>query len=645
MKNLPLLLVFFLSFVLTAQDYKKDFSMIVNFEKEAAQKKIFGTKNMNTGNYDLKYHRLELTVDPTISFIEGDVTSYFVANDNLDEITFELADNMTVSQVMQRGSSLSFTQNSNDEVVIILPVTQNMGVLDSLTISYSGNPVSSGFGSFEQSTHNGDPIIWTLSEPLGALGWWPCKQDLNDKIDMIDVYITTPQFNPSNEEYFVASNGLEQSQVVNGGNKTTHFRHQYPIPAYLIAFAVTNYEIYSHTVANNGNPFDVVNYIYPEDLSDAQANTPVTVDLINLYADLFEEYPYSDEKYGHAEFGWGGGMEHTTVSFMGGFSRGLLAHELAHQWFGDKVTCGSWQDIWLNEGFATYLSGLVIKNFDGENSFKSWRIDKINNATSQTDGSVYVPAQDTTNVGRVFSSRLSYNKPSMALHMLNRQMGEATFFQALKEYLDDPNFSYGYAKTTDFQAKMEEVSGQDLTEFFNDWIYGQGYPSYTINWNRINSTQINIVVNQTQSNSSVSFFEAQVPLRIFGNGGEEVDIVLDNTSNGQQFTENIAFDIGLIAFDPDSHLISKNNNVILGTDEFSIANDISIYPNPSEGIVHINIPASVDIKSIKIYSVLGQLEKQQTFSESLDVSDLSTGMHFIYFETNYGSIHKTLLKK
>ena len=335
--------------------------------------------NVNTGIYDVKYHRLEFTVDPSVAFIAGAVTTYFEAKSNLNQITFDLANNMTVSQVSQRGNSLSFIQNTNDELVITLASTQNTGVLDSLTISYSGNPVSSGFGSFEQNQHAGDPVIWTLSEPYGAKGWWPCKQDLNDKTDSIDVYITTPIFNPSNEEYIAVSNGLEQSQVVNGSNKTTHFKHQYPIPAYLIAIAVTNYSVYTHTVVNNGNPFDIVNYVYPENLTSAQSSTPITVNIMNLFANLFEEYPFSNEKYGHAQFGWGGGMEHTTVSFMGSFDRNLIAHELAHQWFGNKVTCGSWKDIWLNEGFATYLSGLVIESLDGNTSFKTWK-QNLNNS-------------------------------------------------------------------------------------------------------------------------------------------------------------------------------------------------------------------------------------------------------------------------
>ena len=252
MKKLVLLPFLIFTLLVNAQDYNKDFSEVVMSETNVASKKVNATRNLNTGNYDLKYHRLELNVDPSAAFIEGAITSYFEAKEDVDQITFELSENMTVSEVLQRGNPLTYTQNSDDEVVITLPVTQNIGVLDSLTISYSGNPVSSGFGSFEQSSHNGDPIIWTLSEPYGALGWWPCKQDLNDKIDEIDVYITSPQFNPSNEEYFAASNGLEQSQVINGNEKTTHFKHQYAIPAYLIAFAVTNYEIYAHEVAKIG---------------------------------------------------------------------------------------------------------------------------------------------------------------------------------------------------------------------------------------------------------------------------------------------------------------------------------------------------------------------------------------------------------
>ncbi|MDP2687190.1 MAG: M1 family aminopeptidase [Aequorivita sp.] len=644
MKTLVLPFLFLTSLFTFSQNFQSE--NISEAEAKAATGWFGQSVNMNTGNYDLKYHRLELNVNPQQPFISGTITSHFIAKENLNTVTFELVDNMTVSQVMQRGTPLTFTQNSNDEVVITLPQTQNQNVLDSLSVSYSGNPVSSGFGSFEVDTHEGDPVMWTLSEPFGAKAWWPCKQDLNDKIDMIDVYITTPRFNPSNEEYVAVSNGLELSQTINGSNKTTHFKHQYPIPAYLIAIAVTNYTVYSHTVDNNGNPFEIINYIYPEDLAYAQSRTPVTVDIMNLFADLFEPYPFADEKYGHAEFGWGGGMEHTTVSFMGSLSRSLIAHELGHQWFGDKVTCGSWQDIWLNEGFATYLAGMVIENFDGNTDFRSWKQDKISSITQENDGSVYIPAQDTTSVNRIFSSRLSYNKGSMVLHMLRKKLGDAVFFQGLKDYLADPALAYGYAKTEDLIRIMEDASGEDLNEFFDDWIYGQGHPRYTIQWNQANGpANLNLKISQTQSHPSVSFFEVPVPLRLIGTQGETLDIVLNNTVNDQTFQPAIGFTVQSVQFDPEKDIISRSNIVILGTDDFALEQQLVLYPNPTSGIINVQKPEALRVTRIKIYNALGQILYNEDYFETVDVSKFAKGILFFQIETENGVINKSIIKK
>ena len=627
-----------------SQDYNETLNNIREAEAKSALNRILHRANLNTGNYDLKYHRLDLTVDPSVAFISGAITSYFVANSNMTTITFDLASNMTVSQVEQRGNLLPYS-HLGDELVITLPSTLFNGNLDSLTVSYSGNPISSGFGSFEQTQHNGDPVIWTLSEPYGAMGWWPCKQDLIDKIDSIDVFMTTPRFNASNEEYISVSNGVEQSQITNGSEKTTHFKHRYPIPAYLIAIASTNYQVYSHTVPNNGNPFDIVNYVYPESLGTAQNSTPITVDIMTLFNSLFEEYPFANEKYGHAEFGWGGGMEHTTVSFMGNFSRNLIAHELAHQWFGNKITCGSWKDIWLNEGFATYLSGLVIENLDGNLPFRNWKQQRNVSITSSPNGAVYLSDIDTTNVSRIFNGRLSYNKGAMVLHMLRKKLGDTAFFQALQDYLGTSAHAYDYAKTADFIAIVEQSSGEDLTEFFNDWLYNEGYPSYTVTWNQPSSNQVSITLSQTQSNASVSFFEAPVPLRLIGTLGEELDIVLDNTSNQQSFLEPVGFTVQSILFDPESDLISRDNSVLLSTDEFELDTDVLVYPNPTSEVLHIIKPDVLTISEIAIYNTLGQLIDQLPWHPSMDTSSWSSGLFFVQFQTNNGVITKSVLKK
>jgi aminopeptidase N len=385
--------------------------------------------------------------------------------------------------------------------------------------------------------------------------------------------------------------------------------------------------------------------VFPEDLVDAQNSTGVTVDIMNLFTNLFEEYPFAAEKYGHAQFGWGGGMEHTTVSFMGNFSRNLIAHELAHQWFGNKITCGSWKDIWLNEGFATYLSGLVIEDFDGQTPFKNWKQQRINSITSQPNGAVYLSDQDTTSVSRIFSGRLSYNKGAMVLHMLRKKIGDADFYQGLQDYLNDPDHAFDYAKTEDFIPIMEAASGESLTEFFDDWLFNQGYPSYNIEWNQTVPTQVMFTVNQVQSDASVSFFEVPIPLRLHGTQGEVLDIILENITNGQEFIEVVNFTIDTVEFDPESDIISKDNSVSLNTELFVLDKELLVYPNPSSSMIYVNKPFALDIEIVRIFDVLGKLIIEQPFEDAINIETLSSGLHFIQFETNEGIIHKSLLKQ
>ncbi|NRA92925.1 MAG: T9SS type A sorting domain-containing protein, partial [Psychroserpens sp.] len=399
----------------------------------------------------------------------------------------------------------------------------------------------------------------------------------------------------------------------------------------------------THQVTNNGNPFEIVNYVYPESFANAQASTPVTVDIMDLFIDLFEAYPFENEKYGHAQFGFNGGMEHTTVSFMGGYSRNLIAHELAHQWFGNKITCGSWKDIWLNEGFASYLTGLVYENLDGNNAFRNWKQQRINNITSQPDGAVYLSDADTTSVSRIFSGRLSYNKGGMVLHMLRKKLGDATFFQAIQNYLVHPDLAFDYAKTEDLIAILESTSGEDLTEFFDDWLFNEGYPSYSLSWIQPNSNAINIQLDQTQSDPSVSFFEAPVPIRLVGALGEVQDLVLDHTSDGQQFLESVTFQVDQVLLNPEFDIISRNNEV-LSVDDLQIDTALKIYPNPTSGVIYINKPQSLEVSSVRIYNALGELLFDTIWSDEIDVSEISSGILFLQLETNNGIINKRLLK-
>jgi len=619
---------------------------LVKAEKRSASKKMALAVNPNTQNYDVVYHRLRLTVDPEVYFVSGETTTKYIAKENMNTVTFELSNDLEVSSVKQRGAELAFSRSENDEVIINLPVTQNINVLDSVSISYSGMPPGTGFGSFIMEEHNGTPVMWTLSEPFGAREWWPCKQDLNDKVDNIDIYVTAPS------QYVVAANGLQQSAVNAGNLKTTHFKHTYPIPAYLIAFAVTDYEIYNQQggLGTTESPFfPIVNYMYPETAAANRASLAATPPIINFFESVFGDYPFRREKYGHAQFHWGGGMEHTTVSFMtagqsGGYSRSLIAHEMGHQWFGDKVTCGSWRDIWLNEGFATYMASMVIQHFDGEEAFATDKADMTDNITSAPGGAIYLTEAEAESVNRIFNSRLSYDKGAMVLNMLRFKLGDTNFFQGLKNYLNDPELAYAYANTPDLQAHLEAASGQNLTEFFNDWVYGQGYPRYTITAKNTDLGNAQIQINQTRTHSSVAFFEMPVPIRLFGGGGQQLDVVLDNTTNGQVYNVAVPFSVTGVEFDPNKDIISRNSVATLSSKSFDLLTGISLYPNPATNNLSLDLPSNVVVEKTTFYNAMGQLAKETTTANHWDVSAWSAGIYFMTVQTNSGTTQLKFVK-
>lgn len=617
----------------TAQQDIDTNGQIAEAERKSAHALTTFTANGHTANYDVVYQRLDLNANPSVHFISGTITTNFVAIQDMTEIVFDLSSQLNVISAQQNGNPLAFTQNLN-EVLITLPSIQTAGTQATISVTYSGEPPATE-AAFVVSQHNGDPILWTLSEPYGAKDWWPCKQDLIDKIDNLDVYITAP------EQYVSVSNGVEQSQTINGdGTKTTHYKHNYPIPAYLVAIAISNYSIYTQQAGTPPNEFPIVNYLYPESQAQNEQNLSVTLPIMDFFEDRFEAYPFHEEKYGHAQCGFGGGMEHTTVSFMGSFGRNLIAHELAHQWFGDKITCGSWNDIWLNEGFATYLSGMVIEHLDGNDAFRGWKSSMTNNITSEPGGSVYVNDIDVLNSDRVFNSRLSYNKGSMVLNMLRFKLGDDIFFEAVKNYLSDPALAYDYAKTPQLIAHFEAVSNLNLTEFFNDWVYNEGYPTYTITVENIAAGKATIIINQTQSHPSVSYFEMPVPIRFIGPQGQTHDVVLENNTNGEEFTVDVPFIVTNAEFDPERNIISIGNLVTVFSDYFTPY----LLPNPANALLTAALADDVVPKQTVIYDAIGQKIMETYGQSSWDVSPLATGIYFMVFETNKGTTELKFLK-
>ena len=586
------------AFAQSPAEYCKQVDNIAMMER-MAHERIANSANgtLASNNFEIKYYRCEWEVDPTVYYITGKVTAYFVMTAGSSSISFDLMSSLTVDSVKQRNVLLT-KQHTANVLTVNFTGTINTGTLDSVSIYYKGPPANTGFGSFYQGTHSGAPIIWTLSEPYGSRDWWPCRNGLDDKVDSIDILITYPA------AYKGASNGLLQSETLlpGGTKKQAWWKHRYPIASYLVCMAVSNFSVFNNTVQLGSTTLPMQTYCYPESLASFQNGTINTLNALQLYHNNFGPYPFIKEKYGHVQFGWGGGMEHQTATFVTSIEENLCAHELGHQWFGDKVTCGSWEDIWLNEGFATFLADFYYENKYPFNALQL-RKNEINSITSQPGGSVWV--NDTTNVGRIFDGRLSYNKGAHVLYMLRWKLGDSAFFRGLRQYQQDPKIAYGFAKTPDLQRNLEEVSGQNLTEFFKDWFKGQGYPSYRVEWTQVGGSSVQIKMNQTTSHISVDFFELPVALK-FKNATQEKTIVVDNTVNGEIFIRNIGFIADTVLIDPENWLITKNNVTVKVPDNSPAS--VQVYPNPIGNQFNIyfrNLPASS--ASMNLYNAVGQL--------------------------------------
>ena len=607
-------------------------------ESQSYLKKAHFVEDSTYANWDLVYQRMEWNVNPAIWYISGKITSSFIPKGtNLSSLVFDLKNNMTVDSIQYHGTSINFTHES-DKIKIQFANPIAAETLDSLSIWYQGSPESIGFGTFKANVLKDDnPSMWTLSEPYGAMTWWPCKQSLQDKIDSMKVIVTCPEGNK------VGSNGILVSEQSKDSLTTVIWKHNYPIATYLVAIAVTKYASFSDTVIfDDGRQMPILNYVYPTYLQEAKSQSTNILNIMKLYNSLIGDYPFVDEKYGHAQFGWGGGMEHQTMSFMADLNFGLVAHEMAHQWFGDCITLSSWHNIWLNEGFATYMEGLTAEYLLDSSVWVNWRKVRLNSITFKPSGSVFV--EDTTKVSRIFDGRLSYDKGAYLLHMLRWELADPAFFSGLQSYFTDPKIKFGFASQEDFVAHMEAAGDTSLTRFFNDWYYGEGYPIYHLNryTDYGDNGKQKVTISQTTSDPSVNFFPMHVPLRIWKDG-ESKDFRLYNTTNPQTFT--LPENPDSIQFDPEMWLISKNT---LSTDaaELPTADQWKIYPNPATDQLTIQLPGGKQIESITIMTIKGQKIIQSDYPKSnkINVRILASGIYIVQVKSNHVTYRKQFIK-
>ena len=608
--------ILFIVHVVTLAQDGSDYCSQAKIRAFQQLKKVSQVQYPGDSNIDVTYYKLDLTVTTNPNYLLGTVTvNARVAQSQINSFYLDLVNALTVSSVTLSGNNLSFSQpiNSN-QLVITLNRNYSLGESFSVVISYAGVPTSgnglissASFSFYDQNA--GKIVISSLSEPYGARDWWPSKDTPADKVDSSDVWIT------ADSSYTSVSNGKLVDVVNNGnGTKTYKWHNSYPIANYLISIAVSNYAIYQDTFQYApGKTFPIIHYSYPERLTPARkALLDKTKDMMQIYSDKFGAYPYTREKYAHAEFAWSGGMEHQTCTSLGGGAMDnemVIAHELSHQWFGDKVTCKDWQNIWLNEGFASYCECIYQEAKYGSADFNSYVSNFMTRAKTAT-GTIYV--QDITNENEIFNSARSYKKGAIVLHMLRGIVGDSNFFEIMKEYANEPGLAYNVATTEDFQRIAERVSGMNLNYFFQEWIYGENYPKYIVNWsyNKSDGNNYNLTIQITQDvNSNPSFFTMPIQFSVSTENGVQSLSVL-NDAQVQLFNLPLTGKPISIQIDPNNWIlkavlaVSYQPNLVQKPSGFLLQQN---YPNPfnPSTVISYQLPVSGNV-SLKVYDELGK---------------------------------------
>ena len=536
-----------------APQYRKHQSLALEAETKARRHQKFAQqdpgKTASMDRYDVLAYDLALDLYPEVFQLEGVVTMRArvvggAGDPALDQVDLHLGAGMAVSSVQSAGQTAGFSREG-DILTIVLDRPYLPGEELTVTVTYGGNPEGDSFG---WDYYAGAPLIWTLSEPYGARQWWPCKDVNTDKADTVDLRVTVPA------SLMVASNGLligTSSPVAD--RVTYHWRENYPIVTYLVSLAIHPYSVLEDSYTGlDGQVMQVRHYIVPGTLNQAEAGFPVTVDMLEAFAAAYGEYPFIDEKYGHAHFPWGGGMEHQTLTSLnyGAFGQGIIAHELAHQWWGDLVTCADFGHIWLNEGFATWSEAYWREINEGVDAYH----EEMALARYTGDGTIFV--ENPGNFWTIFDYNLSYLKASWVPHMLRRVLGDEDFFAGLAHYR--ALYGYGSATTEQFRDAMEAVSGRELDSFFQQWIYGSYFPRYRYDYSfagEAGARRLQLKLTQVQTNTGI--FDMPVDVRVYSPGGAFVDFTVPCDRREQWYTLDVPDDALFIALDPENWILCE----------------------------------------------------------------------------------------
>ncbi len=578
--------------------------------------------------YDVNHYGISLEVNDTSTFISGYTDILATALGQMEELVFELSSSYQVDSVFQDGERLESFTHLADLVRITPRVPPVIGEKFTVRVYYHGEGGQNGFFAGISNRTDlawGQRVTYTLSEPFLSLDWFVCKQVLPDKADSADVFLTV------GDSLMAGSNGiLAGVDSLPGGKLRYHWKTRYPVAYYLLSLAVSRYREYSFYADSEFLPDSLLiqNYIYddPQYLEQNRDGIDATAALIDLYSRLFVPYPFFREKYGHCLAPIGGGMEHQTMTTLNGFSFTLVAHELTHQWFGDNVTCASWQDIWIHEGFASYGEYLALEALVSPEAAREWMGRAHEMALTEPEGSVYIPEEDAGDEYRIFSAALSYKKGAALLHMIRYELGnDSLFFRTLSEF--QLRYADSVATGRDFMEVLNEISGSDFGWFFDQWYFGQGFPEFLFTWWQ-SADSLVVEIIQSGSSPGTPFFRTGLDLELqFESGG---DTLVRIRCDSPLMTIRIPMEIPVAKLVPDpGNWVLQRSEVIR---KIVSAGYLKVSPNPFGEELNIRFLAGAGDREIILSDLNGRiLERHFSSSGSytLHTGELVQGLYFL----------------
>ncbi len=624
-------------------------------------------------DFDVLNYDIEMTVDIPNDSIWANVTITIEAlSDTLDTIglnfdttfTIESIEDMALQSMQNRVRKLNWVRTKDKLLLISLGKKVHTSETLFIKIAYHGRPYytrQTGGLSIDTTTE-ARSVTFTHTEPKGARNWIPCYDWPSDKATFTQ-RIIVPAGN------IVVGNGTLESELKSGNWWTYVWKEHYPQPTYLIAFAASKNFIIKDDFAILGNqkvPVKLWLLKVDEGEESSFAKTPA---MVEFFSKIFPPYPFADEKYAQVDLGGKlrGAMEHTTCTFTACY-RGdfdfLIAHELAHHWWGDWITCATWADIWLNEGFATYCEALWFEHDRGD-SIYDIHMKEIMLRYFYMKDLFQHPLYDTVFGGRF--DAISYDKGGSVLHMLRQLLGRQKFLNALSAYALE--YANSIATTQEFQEAVEKSAGQDLDWFFDEWVYAQGHPFYEIGWRvkppayqSSGAYQVDFAISQMQ-NQSLHYFPFRMPL--------EIAIFSNNDTNIIQLTDSIGyqcFSVEVVA-KPDSFILDPYNKLLC---KIKYHDDIDGVPRPGVeetpadiakeaislsvdetviNILHLRFsnPTSQQV-TLAVYDASGRLVrefysgKSATYNRLWPVGNWASGVYFVRLESSTGVLSSKVVK-